>query len=95
MPDIKFWEQYGPWTVLAVVIIFAVGAAGWKIYVRMANALDEHHRTLMQLSENHAKAIAEMNEKLITCVNNNTIALTSFRDELEAIKERMGKLEDR
>lgn len=85
MPSPSFWEQFGPWCVLAVLLLFAIGfalkALGmviWKMYNRMADALDSQHATEIQQHKDHAGELKLMTERLLSQAKEQTVAMQQF-----------------
>lgn len=88
-----FWEQFGPWAVLAIILLAAIGWAGWKVYERMANALDSHYGLTVQMGKDHAAAIERMNQQQSEVINNNTKAITTFSERFADLDKRVESVE--
>lgn len=54
---VDYFSTYGPWAVLALILIGVICFAGWKIYTRMADALDRMHTQTVEMAQQHATAM--------------------------------------
>lgn len=81
----KTFDLYSqwPWALLAVGLLLAIGFFFWRVYSRMADALDRMHTETVSMSETHATemrgvmdkyqaAIAVIADKHETAVNTIT-----------------------
>lgn len=62
----------GPWAVLTLILILAIGYAAWKIYNRLSNSLDNSTKALVDTTEKHADKLETINERSIKAIENNT-----------------------
>lgn len=87
------FEKYGPWALLCVIIIFAVGVAAWKIYSRMAGALDKQHENTLVMAREHSTAIERLHTQTIAVVDNNTKVVTVISERMTGVENRLGAVE--
>lgn len=89
----NYWEQFGPWAVLAITSLAAGSLAFWKIYIRMADALDKREAASEAKDAVHAAALERMSERSNLCIENNTKALTVFSERLTNVEHRVSEIE--
>jgi uncharacterized protein HemX len=89
----SFWEQFGPWAVLAVTSLSAGSLAFWKVYLRMADALDKREAAAEEKDKAHAAALERIAERSNQCIENNTRALTTMAERLTQVEHRVAEIE--
>lgn len=94
---VDYFSQYGPWAVLAVILIFAIGFGGWKIYTRMADALDRMHAQTVAMAEAHAfamKGVTDQYQKSVGEITDKHSSVCSgFMDAIADLGHRVTSLE--
>ena len=101
---IDYFSQYGPWALLAILLLIAGGGAIWRVYLRMATALDRMHEQTIAMSERHSAEMRDMvsrhideiktrDDRMIEVVDNNTKAITTFADRVNATENRLAAVE--
>lgn len=92
-----FFAQYGPWCLLAVGLIFAVGYAGMKIGQWFATQLADRNAKIDELNKEHEAKIEalhssysaqnrEMTEKVVEVVENNNKGTAVLTAEVANLK---------
>lgn len=97
MTDPTFWQQFGPWCALAILLLAAIGfglkglgAVIMTIYVRMADALDAMHLAHVQQHKDHATELKNMHERQCVVTENNTKAMVIVSERVDRIEDKIG-----
>jgi len=88
------FAQFGPWALLTAIVLAAAGIAAWRIYLRMANALDAMHAETVKIAAQHAEDIKMRDDRILQVVDNNTKGFTMVAERMTAVESRLSEVEE-
>ena len=80
---VDYFSQYGPWAVLFAALLAVFLFFGWKLYTRMANALDSQHAKTVEMAQQHTREMAVQHAQILQMAKDHTQEVSAIGDKYQ------------